>query len=269
MWLAPAFQKLGLQVVEVAVSDPFDERFPLGAIVGQDWPVGILGVSDEHSVSASSDADAVAGIALPRDAPRKVPKRRRDRRWHFWFSLLSFLGKSAARTASATSGRGGLVRAPDLGDQASGVPWTQCAVPQIFNCLAVPVDLGRAFLIAIGEEALHKDDRPLLQVLPKFQERKIAVRAGMGAGAAALIGRLESASVLLARRRWQRLAGEQEAAVRQARADAEAASIAATAWLGLVRTYLTTAGCDDDESLVRYTLQFAAALPEPFWPHLP
>src|ERR1700733_1964184 len=83
MWLAPAFRKLGLQVVEVAVPDPFDERFPLGAIVGQDWPVGILGVSDEHSVSASSDADAVAGIALPRDAPRKVPQRRLDRRWHF------------------------------------------------------------------------------------------------------------------------------------------------------------------------------------------
>ena len=96
-----------------------------------------------------------------------------------------------------------------------------------------------------------------------------ALIVALAAGAAALIGRLESASVLLARRRWQRLAAEQEAAVRQARADAEAASIAATAWLGLVRTYLTTAGCDDDEPLVRYTLQFAAALPEPFWPHLP
>ena len=91
----------------------------------------------------------------------------------------------------------------------------------------------------------------------------------IAAAAAVLIGRLESASALLARHRWQRLAAEHEAAVRLARADAEGASIAATAWLGLVRTHATTVACENDGHLVRDTLQLAAALHEPFWPRLP
>ena len=91
----------------------------------------------------------------------------------------------------------------------------------------------------------------------------------IAAAAAVLIGRLESASALLARHRWQRLAAEHDAAVRLARADAEGASIAATAWLGLVRTHATTVACENDGHLVRDTLQLAAALHEPFWPRLP
>ena len=91
----------------------------------------------------------------------------------------------------------------------------------------------------------------------------------LAAGTAVLIGRLESASVLLARRRWQRFSAEHEAAVKQARADSEAASIAGTAWLGLVRTHVTTVACEDNGRLVHETLQFAAALQQPCWPSLP
>ncbi|MGA3154302.1 MAG: hypothetical protein ACLPN6_13760 [Streptosporangiaceae bacterium] len=92
---------------------------------------------------------------------------------------------------------------------------------------------------------------------------------GLATGAAALIGRLESASVLLARCRWRRLAAEHQAAVRQARADAEAAAISATAWLGLVRRQVAAAGCGTDGHLAQATLLLAAALHEPCRPRLP
>ncbi len=64
-------------------------------------------------------------------------------------------------------------------------------------------------------------------------------------GAAALIGRLEPASVFQARRRWQRLSAEHEVAARRAAEDAELASVAREAWLRLLRQHIT-ASADAD-----------------------
>ena len=91
----------------------------------------------------------------------------------------------------------------------------------------------------------------------------------LAAGTATLIRRLEPASVPASRRRWHRFAAEHAAAVRQARADSEAASIARTAWLGLVRSHATTVACGTNEQLVQDSVQLAAALTEPVWPRLP
>ncbi len=55
-------------------------------------------------------------------------------------------------------------------------------------------------------------------------------------GAAVLIARMESASLLVARRRWHRARAAYEAAVQTERDDIEAAAVATEAWLGLVRS---------------------------------
>src|SRR5712691_2583704 len=72
-----------------------------------------------------------------------------------------------------------LVRAPDLVDQAGGVPGTQRSIPQVLNRLAVPCDLGRAFLVPVTEETLDIYDRTLTRAFPEFKEIKIAVGAGV------------------------------------------------------------------------------------------
>src|ERR1019366_8058386 len=96
---------------------------------------------------------------------------------------VSPFSELAAQCLLCLSGREllDLVRAPDLGDQACGVPRAQSGVAQVFNCLAVSLDLDRALLVTVAEEALDKDNRPLLQAFPEFEEGKIAARAGMHA----------------------------------------------------------------------------------------
>ena len=79
------------------------------------------------------------------------------------------------------------------------------------------------------------------------------------AGAAALMAHLEPASLMVARRRWHRARAAHEAAAETEHADAQAAAIAAEAWLGLVRARVTAIAADEDH-LVQATVALAAAL---------
>jgi hypothetical protein len=79
------------------------------------------------------------------------------------------------------------------------------------------------------------------------------------AGAAALMAHLEPASLLVARRRWYQARAVHEAAAETEHADAQAAAIAAEAWLGLVRAQVTAIAADEDD-LVQATVALAAAL---------
>jgi hypothetical protein len=87
-----------------------------------------------------------------------------------------------------------------------------------------------------------------------------AFLAALAAGAFALIARMEPTSVFLARRRWLRAQAEHEATVRQEQADAEAASVAREAWLGLVRARAATASGEAGRDLVPGTVALASAL---------
>lgn len=87
----------------------------------------------------------------------------------------------------------------------------------------------------------------------------IAVLAG---GAAALIARLEPASVFRSRRAWLRARAGHRAAARLAQADAEAAAVARDAWLGLVRSHGAALAGGQGERLVQDSVTFAAALAE-------
>lgn len=84
----------------------------------------------------------------------------------------------------------------------------------------------------------------------------------LAVGAAVLIQRMEPGPVFLARRRWRRARADHEDATRLAGADAEAASVAQQAWLGLVRTQAIAAAGDAGVGLVESTLALAAALQE-------
>ncbi|MGH3207275.1 MAG: hypothetical protein ACRDNO_05915, partial [Trebonia sp.] len=88
----------------------------------------------------------------------------------------------------------------------------------------------------------------------------------LAAGAAVLIGRMEYASLFVARRRWQRARVAHEAAVRTERDDAEVAAITTEAWLGIVRLGASSLG--HDERLVRETVALAIALLEDSCPQL-
>ena len=89
----------------------------------------------------------------------------------------------------------------------------------------------------------------------------------LASGSAVLMARMESASLFLARRRSHRARAAHEAAVQIEQADAEAASVAEQAWLGLVRTR-ASAVMGDDEHLVYETVGLAAALLESGLPQL-
>ena len=86
-------------------------------------------------------------------------------------------------------------------------------------------------------------------------------------GAAVLMAHLESASLFLARRRWHRARAAHEAAVQTEQADAEAASVAEQAWLGLVRTR-ASAIAGGEEHLMHETVVLAGALLESGRPQL-
>ena len=88
------------------------------------------------------------------------------------------------------------------------------------------------------------------------------------AGAAALMAHMEPASLLMARRRWHRARTAYEEAVETEHADAEAAAVAAEAWLDLVRARVTAIAAGD-ESLVQATVGLAAVLVESSRPKLP
>lgn len=88
------------------------------------------------------------------------------------------------------------------------------------------------------------------------------------AGAAALIGRMETAGLLAARRRGHRARASYEEAVRVRQADLEAAAVAAEAWLGLVRAWVTTVA-RGEEQLIGETVALAVALAETGRPKLP
>lgn len=87
-------------------------------------------------------------------------------------------------------------------------------------------------------------------------------------GVGALVAYMEPASLLLARRRWHRARTAHEEAVKAERVDVEAAAVAAEAWLGLVRTWVTAIAADD-ERLVQTTVALAAVLMESSRPELP
>jgi MFS family permease len=78
-------------------------------------------------------------------------------------------------------------------------------------------------------------------------------------GAAALMAYLESASLLVARRRWYRARAAYEEATEIEQADSQAAAVAKESWLGLVRARVATIAADDDQ-LVQATVAWAAAL---------
>jgi hypothetical protein len=82
----------------------------------------------------------------------------------------------------------------------------------------------------------------------------------LAAGATLLLTRMEGASLFTARWRWYRARSAHEAAIRAERADVEAAEIATQSWLGVVRTWASSAA--DDEHLVHMTVILAVALLE-------
>ena len=86
--------------------------------------------------------------------------------------------------------------------------------------------------------------------------------------AAALMTYMESASLLMARRRWHRARAAYEEAVETEQADVEAAAVAAEAWLDLVRVQVTVIAAGD-ESLVQATMGLATVLVESSRPKLP
>lgn len=88
------------------------------------------------------------------------------------------------------------------------------------------------------------------------------------AGITAVMAYMEPASLLVVRRRWHRARAVYEKAVETEHADIQAAAVAAEAWLGLVRTRVTTIAAGD-EGLARATVALAANLVESSRPQLP
>ena len=87
------------------------------------------------------------------------------------------------------------------------------------------------------------------------------------AGAAVLTARAEPFPVFVRRQAWGRARTGYETAERLERADAEAATVAAEAWLGLVRHQ--AAGAGHDESVLQDVMALASALPQAARPRLP
>ncbi len=80
-------------------------------------------------------------------------------------------------------------------------------------------------------------------------------------GAAALMARMEPASLLLARQRWHRARAAHEEAAETERADAQAAAVATGAWLSLVRARVTAIAAVE-EHLVQDTVALALIILE-------
>jgi hypothetical protein len=82
----------------------------------------------------------------------------------------------------------------------------------------------------------------------------------LASGAVRLMARTESASLYVARRRWQQARIAYAAAIAAERVDAEAMAVATESWLGLVRTWAS--GVTSDGCLLQETVALAAALLE-------
>jgi hypothetical protein len=94
-----------------------------------------------------------------------------------------------------------------------------------------------------------------------------ALILGLAVCSGAVIGRLEPAGLLAARRRWQRARSDYDQTERTRQADMEAATIASEAWLGLVRVRVIMIS-DGDERLVQEATALAAELLEAGRPQL-
>jgi hypothetical protein len=94
-----------------------------------------------------------------------------------------------------------------------------------------------------------------------------ALIIGLAAGASAVIGRLEPASLVVARRRWHRARSCYDQAERAREADLEAAVLASAAWLELVKVRVIKIS-EGDERLVQETIALAAGLLEAGRPQL-
>ncbi len=152
------------------------------------------------------------------------------------------------------------------------VAWlSEAAVRQRRRAL-VAVIAGAALLLGLLLVALHGSaphpGRPPISGSTVFGGLTGAFIVVLTAGAGALIAHMEPASLLVARRRWHRARTAHEEAVETEQADAQAAAVAAQAWLGLVRARLTAIAADD-ERLVQDTVALAAVLLESARPQLP
>jgi hypothetical protein len=87
-------------------------------------------------------------------------------------------------------------------------------------------------------------------------------------GAAALMSRMESAALIVARWRWHGARAAHQATVKLEQDDIEAATLATGTWLGLVRIR-ASAVAGDDERLVHETVALAIAVLESCRPQLP
>jgi hypothetical protein len=83
----------------------------------------------------------------------------------------------------------------------------------------------------------------------------------LAVGGAALISRMEPASLFIARRRWHRARAAHKAAIKTEQADLQAAAAAAETWLDLVRAQ-ASAVVGHDEHLAHQTVALAVALVE-------
>jgi hypothetical protein len=136
----------------------------------------------------------------------------------------------------------------------------------------VAVIVGAALLLGLLLIGLHgfapHPLRPTVDASTVFGGLTGAFIVVLTAGAAALIAHMEPASLLVARRRWHRARTAHEEAVETERADAQAAALAAQAWLGLVRARVTALAASE-ERLVQDTVALAAVLMESARPQLP
>jgi hypothetical protein len=87
-----------------------------------------------------------------------------------------------------------------------------------------------------------------------------ALIVGLASAAAVLMARMESSSLFAARWRWHRARAVHRAAARVEQGDLEAATVATTSWLGLVRTRASVLA--GNEPLVQETVALAVDLLE-------
>jgi len=117
---------------------------------------------------------------------------------------------------------------------------------------------GLTVLLALLLAAVHGGDPgsvPFGLLISGF----ILVLAVSGA---ALMARMESAALLVARRRWHRARAAHQAALQIERDDNEAATVATEAWLGLVRTSAVTEAGVADETVALAVVLLDIGRPE-------
>lgn len=228
--------------------------------------------------SAAVTRRRLAAVQAARLAYEELGHRLEPRRRHsvnFVVGLLFLLAMSAGLVMLDLVELGGLRSL--LASLAAAAVWLTwawlCAVAaRQQRWTLVAVIISAAFLLGLLLVALHSvSPHP---VWPDIERRAvfgaltgvfILVLAG---GAAALMAHLEPASLLMARRRWDRARSAYDKAIQTREADAQAAAVARASWLGLVRARITTIAADDDH-LVQATVALAAVLVGNDRPQLP